>query len=170
MRRMRVLMLAGLIAPIAALLTSRPAASPPDSVSVELVRYEILGDRVQALTGRVVVVDFWATYCLPCKKEFPRLVDLHRKYAAKGLAAVSVSLDDPTDEQARERANRFLTDKQAAFSNYMLDEKATFWQEKLKIDGPPCVFVFDRSGRLVKKYHDDVDYNEIDHIVVDLLK
>jgi thiol-disulfide isomerase/thioredoxin len=170
MRRMRLFILTCLFAAAAALLTSRPTAAPPDLVSVEVIRYESLGDRIQALKGRAVVVDFWATYCLPCKKEFPRLVELHRKYATKGLAAVSVSLDDATDEHAREEANRFLTDKQAAFSNFLLDEKPEFWQAKLKIDGPPCVFVFDRSGRLVKRYHDDVDYSEIDRIVADLLK
>jgi thiol-disulfide isomerase/thioredoxin len=170
MRRMRFILVAGILAPVAAFLAIRPSAAPPDTTALEVIRYEALGDRVQAMNGRVVVVDFWATYCLPCKKEFPRLVELHRKYAPRGLAAVSVSLDDPTDEQAREHANRFLAEKQAAFANFMLDEKAPFWQEKLKIDGPPCVFVFNSSGRLVKKYHDDVDYAEIDRIVADLLK
>jgi len=170
MRRMRLVMLAGLLAAVGAHLVNRPDAAPPDSISLELIRYVTLGDRVQELSGRVVIVDFWATYCLPCKKEFPRLVELHRKYAAKGLAAVSVSLDDPTDEQARASAKGFLTEKQATISNFVLDEKIEFWQAKLKIDGPPCVFVFDRKGRLVKKYHDDVDYGEIDRIVADLLR
>jgi len=170
MRRMRFLILALVLAAGAGLIVGRPDAAPPDSISVEVIRYETLGDRVQALKGRVAVVDFWATYCLPCKKEFPRLVELSRKYAARGFAAVSVSLDDSTDEHARKEANRFLNEKQAAFSNFLLDEKPEFWQDKLKIDGPPCVFVFDRDGRLVKKYHDDVDYGEIDRIVADLLK
>ncbi len=98
------------------------------------------------------------------------MVDMHRKYSAKGFAAVSVSLDDATDEQARASAKGFLTEKQATFSNFLLDEKVEFWQAKLKIDGPPCVFVFDRQGRLVKKYHDDVDYGEIERIVADALR
>jgi thiol-disulfide isomerase/thioredoxin len=167
---MRFILLATILGPIGALLVSRPIAAPPETVSLELIRYADLGNRIQATSGRVVVVDFWATYCLPCKKEFPRLVELHRKYAAKGMTALSVSLDDPTDEQAREKASRFLTEKQATFTNLLLDEKVAVWQTKLKIDGPPCVFVFNRNGRLVKRYHDDVDYDEIDHIVADLLK
>ncbi len=170
MRRMRLVMLAALFAAFAALLSNPPGAAPPASVSLETIRYEALGDRIQALRGRVVVVDFWATYCPPCKKEFPKLVELHRKYAARGFAAVSVTLDDPTDEQARSSAKDFLAEKQASFSNFLLDEKIEFWQAKLKIDGPPCVFVFDRRGRLVKRYHDDVDYGEIERIVADALK
>jgi thiol-disulfide isomerase/thioredoxin len=170
MRRMRFVMLALVLGAGASLIVGRPDAAPPSGISVEVLRYASLGERVQALKGHAVVVDFWATYCLPCKKEFPRLVELHRKYAARGFAAVSVSLDDPTDEHTRDEANKFLNEKQAAFSNFLLDERPEIWQDKLKIDGPPCVFVFDRSGRLVKKYHDDVDYNEIDRVVADLLK
>ena len=63
-----------------------------------------------------------------------------------------------------------MTAKGAAFANYLLDEKPDVWQAKLKIDGPPCVFVFNRRGRLVKKFHDHVDYTEIERLVADLLK
>ena len=94
MRRMRLVLLAILIAPVAAIVAPRPMAAPP-AVTLETVKYDDLGDRVSSLQGRVVVVDFWADYCLPCKREFPHLVELHGKYAASGLTAVSVSLDDP---------------------------------------------------------------------------
>jgi thiol-disulfide isomerase/thioredoxin len=169
MRRMRLVVLAGLLAPAAALFTSRPGAAPPTAPTLELVSYTELGKRVEALKGRVVVVDFWGDFCPPCKREFPRLVELNAKYSARGLAAVSVSLDDPADPDARLRVQRFLSDRKAAFANFLLDEKPALWQARLKIDGPPCVFIFDRRGRLMKKYHDDVDYAAIERLVVDLL-
>jgi thiol-disulfide isomerase/thioredoxin len=170
MRTIRYLLLPVVLAVIAVIVGNRPGASPNDGVTLQVIRYDDLTDRIQGLTGQVVVVDFWADYCLPCKREFPRLVELHRKYARAGLTAVSVSLDDSTDEDARDRVTKFLTARKATFPNYLLAEKSPVWQAKLKIDGPPCVFVFNRKGELLKKYQDDVDYGEIERIVTDALK
>ena len=52
----------------------------------------------------------------------------------------------------------------------VLEDPPQVWQAKLKIDGPPCVFVFNRAGGLIKRFHDDVDYPEIERIVMDALK
>jgi hypothetical protein len=76
---------------------------------------------------------------------------MQKKYAGKDFAAVSVNLDDPKDAKARQKALDFLQKQQATFTNVMLDAKPEVWQEKLKIDGPPCIYVFDRDGRFVKK-------------------
>ena len=90
MRRIRMLVLVAVLAVIAALAGNPPSAAPEKkNITFETIRYDDLGERIKDLQGRVVVVDFWAQYCMPCKREFPRLVDLHRKYAGQGLAAVS---------------------------------------------------------------------------------
>jgi thiol-disulfide isomerase/thioredoxin len=170
MRLPRLIAVAAILTVTAALHVTRPDAAQPAVVPLETIRYDDLTDRVVALQGRVVVVDFWADYCLPCKREFPHLVELHQKYSNRGLTALSVSLDDPHDDEARDRVRKFLAAREATFVNFLLDEKPDVWQAKLKIDGPPCVFVFDRRGRLVKRYHDHVDYAEIERLVADLLK
>ena len=50
------------------------------------------------LRGKVVLVDFWGTFCEPCKKSFPKLQDLHTKYAASGLKIVGISEDEDDDK------------------------------------------------------------------------
>jgi hypothetical protein len=95
---------------------------------------------------------------------------MHKKYGKEGLAAVSVALDDPSDKESLKNVREFLEAKKATFTNLILDEKPEVWQEKLKIDGPPCVMVFGRDGKVAKKFAEDVDYKEIEKLAVELLK
>src|SRR5262249_54416856 len=119
--------------------------------SVKVVQYDALQETIKQFRGKVVVVDYWADYCIICKKEFPHLVQMQRKYA-DDLAAISVSLDDPSDEETLDKVQRYLKAKNARFTNLILDEKPEFWQKKLGFDGPPAVFVYDRTGELKKVF------------------
>ena len=93
---------------------------------------------------------------------------MHTKYAKDGFAAISVSLDDPKDEKAQERVIDFLRKQKATFTNLILDEKSEVWQKKLRFDGPPCVFVFNREGK--HKQYTSPDYAEIEKYVAELMK
>ena len=109
---------------------------------------------------------------MPCKKEFPNLVDLHRKYAGKGLACVSVSVD-PVEDQAA--ALKFLQKQKATFANYLLDEPNTAKQKYFDIFGPPAVLVYDRDGKLAQRFdHNDVNkdysYADVEKVVKKLLE
>ena len=97
---------------------------------------------------------------------------MQRKYAKDGLTAVSVSLDDPKDEEAPARILKFLRSKNADFTDLLLNETSEQWSERLKIDSPPAVFVFDRDGRLAGKFEGKkVDYStQIEPLVIELLK
>ena len=53
--------------------------------------------------AKLTLVDAWATWCGPCKENFPHVVEMHEKYAGKGLAVVSLSLDDRDEAQAGRR-------------------------------------------------------------------
>jgi len=76
---------------------------------------------------------------------------MQKKFAGKDFVAISVNLDDPADAKARAKVQAFLEKQKATFTNVMLDAKPEVWQEKLKIDGPPAIYVFDRDGHFVKK-------------------
>jgi thiol-disulfide isomerase/thioredoxin len=156
-----------------AILLVVPAApaDPPAPVAVQVVKYDGLSALFRQQRGKVVVVDFWADFCIPCKREFPKLVALHNQHAKAGLVAVSVSLDDLGEDGAKDKVLKFLQKQQATLTNVILDEKPEVWQAKLKIDGPPLVMVFNRKGELEQKFVDkDVDYAAIGKLVAELLK
>jgi hypothetical protein len=99
---------------------------------------------------------------------------MHCKYAKDGLVAVSVALDDPTDLAARGRALAFLKKQGAEFTNVLLDETPEFYQSKLKIDGPPCIYIFNRDNRFVLKRdgagpEGRIDFDAFEKRIVELL-
>ena len=66
------------LVPLAALLTAiHMSADPPTAATVQVVKYDGLSALIKQQRGKVVVVDFWADFCIPCKREFPKLVALN---------------------------------------------------------------------------------------------
>jgi thiol-disulfide isomerase/thioredoxin len=133
------------------------APPKPPPIELKLVKYDQLTESIRAQLGKVVIVDIWASWCIPCKKEFPHLVELHQKHAKDGLVCMSVSVDD--DEAKQAAALAFLKKVDATFANYCIDEPDSLWQEKWDFKGVPAVFVFDRQGRRAGKFTmDDPDH------------
>jgi thiol-disulfide isomerase/thioredoxin len=162
-----LLLLGGLVVP------AFGQADNPATVTYQAVKFAGVEDAVKANKGKVVVVDFWADYCVPCKKSFPHLVELSEKYGKAGLAVVAVNLDDPTDKEARERSIKFLKDKKATFTNLFVaeGEMPESWFKKLQIEAIPAVFVFGRDGNLEKRFVDEmVDHAVVEKLVQQLLK
>jgi len=116
-------------------------------VGLEPVTFAELQRRLEGLRGHIVVVEVWATWCVPCIERFPQMVEMHRRYRDRGVRFVSVSVDNREDKPAVEAARRFLRQQNAAFDNYLLDENILQAFEKLDISGIPAVFVYDRAGR-----------------------
>ncbi len=96
---------------------------------------------------------------------------MHRKYAQDGLVAISVTLDDPDDKEAKGRALKFLQKQKATLMNYQLLDDPNVWLEKLKISAPPCIYVFNRENQWVAKLEaEKADYVEVEKLVRELLK
>jgi cytochrome c biogenesis protein CcmG/thiol:disulfide interchange protein DsbE len=100
--------------------------------------------------GQFVLIDFWATWCPPCRMSIPELVDLHKKYRERGLVVLGISLDDP-----RKMDNNAL----AAFTReYKMEYDILRGDEKVVRDYsgkegmaiPTMVFV-NREGQIVEK-------------------
>jgi len=86
-----------------ALFFSLLFAASPGQPSPSLDAPTLQGPRfsLERLRGRVVVVDFWASWCEPCRRSFPALNDLSRRYAARGVTVVGVSVDDEASNYQR---------------------------------------------------------------------
>jgi thiol-disulfide isomerase/thioredoxin len=136
----------------AGLTVPAQAQTPQGEVTLQVVKYAQLQETVKSYRGKIVVVDVWATYCVPCRKEFPHLVELHRKHAKDGVVCISVTVDEP-DKQ--EKALKFLKSQGATFPNFLLNEDAEVWQEKWKSKTVPIVFVIGPDGHQVAKFSED---------------
>jgi thiol-disulfide isomerase/thioredoxin len=101
---------------------------------------------------KAVFVDFWATWCGPCRKAFPHTVALARKYKKDGLVVVTVALEE--DEMKREDVLKFLTDQGADFTNLLSTTGAeqAFKDFEIGDSGIPHYRIYDKSGELVKKF------------------
>jgi peroxiredoxin len=108
------------------------------------------------LRGHVVVLDFWATYCAPCKASFPKLEQLNAKYAASGLSVVGISEDEPEDKP---KVQSFAAAYGARFAIAWDGDKAI--ARAYRPETMPSTFVIDRKG-VVRYAH--VGFREGDEI------
>jgi len=91
--------------------------------------------------GQVVVVDFWASWCKPCRQSIPWLNDLRTRYGTQGLVIVGVNVD-----AKRADADRFQRDVPIRF-DVVYDPEGRL-AEQFGLQGMPTTFVFDRDGKL----------------------
>jgi len=117
-------------------------------------------------TGKVVVVDFWASWCGPCKASFPVFRELHEKFADKGVVIIAVSIDE--DKSAMEG---FLKKAKVPFAT-VRDAKQKL-SEKLSIESIPTTFILGRDGKIAalhNGYGGDSTKRELFATVEKLLK
>jgi len=79
-----------------------PTGTAPSQGLIQEVSPKVLLEHIQALKSPLVLVNFWASWCEPCKVEFPHIMELRQRYAGQGLQVVLVSIDDPQDLSSAE--------------------------------------------------------------------
>lgn len=101
--------------------------------------------QLSACRGKVVLLDFWATWCTPCREEIPHLVELQNKYRDRGLEIIGVSMDDSPDP-VREFYQRFQMNYPVVMGNAEIGERYG------GVLGLPIAFIIDRDGRIYAKH------------------
>jgi len=97
------------------------------------------------LSNKVVVIDFWATWCGPCREEIPHLNKLYSDYRGQGLEIIGISMDDGP-EAVKEFARGMRMEYPVVMGNDELAEQFG------GIPGIPTTFIVDRKGNIVKKF------------------
>ncbi|MDP2226069.1 MAG: TlpA disulfide reductase family protein [Moraxellaceae bacterium] len=90
--------------------------------------------------GKVVYVDFWASWCGPCRQSFPWMTAMHNKYSKDGLVVVAVNVD-----QEKAKADAFLREFQPAFT-LIFDSKGTLTTD-YKVQTMPSSYLIGRDGK-----------------------
>jgi thiol-disulfide isomerase/thioredoxin len=106
---------------------------------------ELLNKQLENEIGNVVYVDFWASWCIPCRQSFPWLNNLQAQYQRQGLTIISINLD-----HSRVLADEFLKEIKANFP-VIYDPKGLI-ARKYKLKGMPSSFIIDRTGKIVSAH------------------
>ena len=97
------------------------------------------------LKGKVVLVDFWASWCVPCRHSFPWMNQMQQKYGAQGLQIIGVNLDDN-----KSAADKFLSETPAKFT-LRFDPAGTL-ARKFDVQTMPSSYILDSSGNVIAKH------------------
>lgn len=168
-KRKRIILLLMMVA-LLSILDSPPAANAgtptpaayrtaPNFSRVDLNHRKV---DLAAYRGKVVLLNFWATWCAPCLTEMPRFVAWQQEHGGRGLQVIGVSMDDEEPPV------------HAVYQKYRLNYPVVMGDEKLGemyggILGLPVIFLIDRNGKVRFKHQGVTDLNIIDREIQTLL-
>ena len=119
--------------------------------------------KLSDFSGKVVIIDFWATWCPPCRAEIPHFESLQEKYKDRGLVVVGISLDEGGVASVAKFINQFKINYPVVMGNEDLAEQYS------ATDGIPTTFVIDRKGNITAKHLGYTDPQVIESEIKSLL-
>jgi thiol-disulfide isomerase/thioredoxin len=118
------------------------------------------------LKGKVVVIDFWATWCGPCIAEMPKMKQLYAEYKPKGVEFIGISLDNPESEGGLEKLKAYCKENNIEWPQYY---QGKGWQGEFSmswgINSIPAVFIVDADGKL----HSTQARGQLEKLIPELL-
>jgi peroxiredoxin/YHS domain-containing protein len=130
--------------PVAYLPPTFPRPAP------NLALQDLTGEAIttESLKGKVVLLDFWATWCAPCRKVMPELQRLHETYAGRGFTVIGVSID----EDGPSKVKKFVAAKKIDYPIAIDSQHAPAW-ESFHVKAVPAAYLIDSDGRIVAQWN-----------------
>ncbi len=121
--------------------------NPESKLAADFTLTNMQGEQVSLsqYRGKVVILNFWATWCPPCREEMPSMERLHRNYKDKGLVMLAINVD----ENGKQAVGQFL--RKTPYSFPILLDSDNIAQNAYGVFRFPESFIIDRNGMVVKK-------------------
>jgi thiol-disulfide isomerase/thioredoxin len=147
-----------------AVLNSPSSATSPTEPAPDLSRNDLTGNPVHLIDfrGKLVLLNFWASWCGPCREEMPRFSQWQRTYGAKGFQVIGVAMDDDAGS-----ARQFLKQYPVAYPIVVGDAK--LGESFGGILGLPTSYLIDARGRIVARYRGESNLQQMEAQIQTLL-
>lgn len=144
--------------------TAQAQTDMAGAAAPEFVRNDLNGHEVdlKKYRGKVVLLNFWATWCAPCQVELPQFETWQKKYGGEGLQVIAVSMDD-RDSPVRKTVHRLHLDLPVVMGDAELGE--TYGG----VLGLPVTFLIDREGKIGSRYKGETDLRQMEAEIKRLL-
>jgi peroxiredoxin len=142
----------------------KPKATASGNSAPDFTVTDIDGNKLSLsdYRGKVVLLDFWATWCTPCRAEIPHFVEMQQKLGPQGFQVIGISMDDEA-KPVKEFSQQFKINYPVSIG----DDKLA--QSFGGVLGLPVNFIIDRDGRIIGKYLGATETSVFDKAVGDLL-
>jgi len=170
----KTLIAAVAILAVAAIAPHPLRAGADTAPEMKIVQPQDVKALIAANRGKVVFLNFFATYCVPCHKEFPDIIKLQNKYK-DGLQVVEVSMNDASDPADKAKMAQYLEEQKPPFPVYLAasidDDFYKGVDPKWQADGEalPMTTIYDKNGNVVHFYEKALTLEEMEHDVTPLL-
>ncbi|MBF0459506.1 MAG: TlpA family protein disulfide reductase [Nitrospirae bacterium] len=153
-RAKRTLLIAAVILIVASAAATGHSADLAGEVAPDFTLKSIRGSDValSSYKGKVVLLNFWSVWCMPCREELPSMNKLYLKYKDNGLVVLAVSTDDDT-----ESVDKLLIKNPVDFP-VLMDAGMKVSKRKYHVNAEPTTFLIGKDGKIIRKYFGSVDW------------
>jgi len=148
----------------------QPQFTQPNNSEIKEISLGELSEIINKRNGKGLLVNIWATWCLPCKEEFPGLIKLSNQYEDK-IDVVGISIDYP--DEVESKIYPFLNEFQVSFINYVNGEKdAEEFIHFLNVEWSgaiPATFVYNSNGNQVEFFIGKKSFEELEEVVLNYI-